>query len=141
MARNEFAPQINDVNRISVGTEIRGTLSSASDVRIDGIFEGKLTIAGKLVIGENAKLIGEVICKSCDVWGYLEGDIVVKELLGLKKVGCIKGNLSCQKLIIEEGARFDGSCNMISDADFEKKRASMEAEFKAETTAGLESGK
>ena len=121
MAKNEFVPQVNDVNRISVGTEIKGTLNSSGDIRIDGVFEGKLTTAGKLVIGEGAKFIGEIVCKSCDVWGHLEGSVVVKELLGLKKVGYIKGDVSCQKLVIEEGGSFNGTCNMINDSSFGNK--------------------
>ena len=126
MSKNEIVPQVNDVNRISVGTEFKGTLNSSCDIRIDGIFEGKLSTAGKLVIGESAKFTGEILCNSCDVWGHLEGSVVAKELLGLKRVGYIKGDVSCQKLIIEEGGSFNGSCNMISNSDFEKKRAAVE---------------
>lgn len=69
MAKNEIVTQVNEVNRISGGSEFIGRLNSACDIRIDGFFEGRLTTTGKLVIGENAKLLGEVICKSCDIWG------------------------------------------------------------------------
>jgi len=122
MAKNEFTPQVNDVDRISAGTEFRGTLNSSGDVRIDGFFDGKLSTAGKLVIGESARFTGEILCKSCDVWGHLEGSIVAKELLGLKKMGYIKGDVSCQKLVIEEGGCFNGICTMITNSDFEKKK-------------------
>jgi len=129
MAKNEFVPQVNDVNRISAGTEIKGTLNSSGDIRIDGAFDGKLSTGGKLVIGESAKFKGEIICKSCDVWGHLEGNIVVKELLGLKRAGYIKGDVLCQKLIIEEGGNFNGTCKMITDSEFEKKKIDTKAEI------------
>lgn len=120
MAKNEIVAQVYEVNRISAGTEIKGNLVSASDIRLDGYFEGRLTTSGKLVIGESAKLFGDVICRSCDVWGLMEGKLVVKEVFGLKKTGTITGNIACEKIFIEEGGIFNGSCKIIDEPTFEE---------------------
>ena len=126
MAKNEIVPQINEVTRISAGAEIKGVMNSSCDIRIDGVFEGKLITTGKLVVGDNAKFIGEVMCRNCDIWGTIEGTLVVSELFGLKKSACITGDVSCRRLIIEEGASFDGTCTMITESN----RAAIEAKVK-----------
>ncbi len=43
-------------------------------------FEGKLNTTGKLVIGESGKLVGDVIAKSCDIWGTLQGKVIERGL-------------------------------------------------------------
>lgn len=119
MSKNEVSTQVNEVNRISSGSEFRGTLNSKSDIRIDGFFEGKITTTGKLVIGDSAHLIGEAIAKSCDVWGDLDGKILLKEYFGLRKTGTFKGKVVCNKVFIEEGGVFNGSCKISSEDEFE----------------------
>ena len=120
MAKNEIVPQVNEVTRISAGTEIKGNMNSTCDIRIDGIFEGKLITSGKLVIGDTAKLIGEVTCRNCDVWGTVEGTIVVNELFGIKKSANVNGDVSCRRLVIEEGGNLNGACTMITEAESKK---------------------
>ena len=61
MAKNEQPPQVNEVSRVSTGTEIKGNLTTTSDIRIDGTFEGNISTQGKLVLGENASVKGEII--------------------------------------------------------------------------------
>ncbi|MDP3453515.1 MAG: polymer-forming cytoskeletal protein [Bacteroidales bacterium] len=120
MSKNDATTQVNEVNRISSGTEFHGTINSLSDIRIDGLYEGKLTTTGRLVIGESARFVGEVIAKSCDIWGDMDGKILVKEGFGLRKSGVIKGRIACQKIFIEEGGVFNGTCKMITEDEFEE---------------------
>ena len=47
---------MNDVNRIAVGTKLIGDMASGNDIRIDGEFEGRLYCAGRVVVGEKAVL-------------------------------------------------------------------------------------
>ncbi len=120
MSKSEITTQINEVNRISTGSEFHGNLNSNSDIRIDGYFEGKLITTGKLVIGESAKLYGEATAKSCDIWGELDGKVLVKEVFGLRKTGIFRGKIACHKIFIEEGAVFTGSCKMITEDEFDE---------------------
>lgn len=126
MAKNEAIPQVNDVNRITSGTEFHGTLSSNADIRIDGLFEGKITTTGKLVIGDSAKMRGEAIAKSCDIWGEMEGTLLLKEYMGLRKSGQFKGKIACHKVFIEEGGFFNGSCKIITAEEFEESLKALE---------------
>jgi len=119
MSKHEISTQVNEVNRIASGSEFRGSLNSNSDIRIDGFFDGKITTTGKLVIGDSARLVGEAVAKSCDVWGEMDGKILLKEYFGLRKTGSFKGKIACNKVFIEEGGVFNGSCKIISESEFE----------------------
>ncbi len=120
MSKNDISSQIVEVNRISSGSEFHGTLNSSSDIRIDGFVEGKISTTGKLVIGESARLLGEAICRSCDIYGEMDGKVLVREVFGLRKSGSIKGKVACNKIFIEEGGEFNGSCKMIEDSEFDE---------------------
>ena len=117
MARHE-TPQINEVSRVSAGTEIRGSLVSQSDIRIDGVFEGDLITSGKLVVGENGSIRGNVMCANADIWGKIEGIFTVGDTVTFKESSVFEGELKTIRICIELGAMFSGSCRIISEADF-----------------------
>jgi len=100
------------VNRIVNGTEIIGDIKTNSDIRIDGKLNGNLHTKGKLVIGETGVVIGEIICKNANIEGKVEGKIIVSELLSLKSTAVFVGDIVTNKLAIEPGAKFTGSCDM-----------------------------
>ena len=113
MARNNEVetPAINIVRK---GTEIKGDVTCSGDIRIDGTLNGTLNSQGKVVVGPSGLIDGEVTCKNADVSGTIKAKLVIKELLQLKSSANIVGDINTQKLSIEPGASFTGSCNMGS---------------------------
>jgi cytoskeletal protein CcmA (bactofilin family) len=105
----------NTINLIGAGTDIKGDVQSAGDIRIDGTLKGNLRTKGKVVIGTTGLVKGEVYCKNSDVEGKIEGKINVQELLSLKATSTILGDIAAKRLAIEPGAKFTGNCNMTSD--------------------------
>ncbi|MDY6278118.1 MAG: polymer-forming cytoskeletal protein [Bacteroidales bacterium] len=95
-------------------------MNSPNDIRVDGSFEGKIISKGRVVVGENAVISGDIICDNVDFWGKMTGNLFVKDTLALKEGCSVKGNLNVKRLMVELGARFDGNCKMLSDGDFEK---------------------
>ena len=111
-------PQINDISRISAGTEVKGSLISRSDIRIDGVFEGELITSGKLVLGEKAVVRGNVMCANADIWGKMEGDLIVGDTVSFKQDSSYEGQLKTIRICIEMGASFSGGCQIINEAEF-----------------------
>ena len=101
-------------NRVLAGTSIEGEIKSDGDMRIDGRLKGNISISGKLVIGENGKVEGEVRCTNANVSGTLEGKVEVVELLSLAASAKVMGDVITGKLAVEPGAEFTGSCSMGS---------------------------
>ena len=120
MASQANSVNVNSVSRISAGTVIKGEIQSPYDLRIDGTFEGKIQTNGRVVIGETATIKGDVICENIDLWGQVEGDLYVKDTLALKE-GCkMNGNIHISRLSVELGASFNGTCQTITAAEFNK---------------------
>lgn len=120
MAKTETTVNVNSISRISAGTVIKGEITSPSDIRIDGTFEGKVQSKGRVVIGETAVIKGDIVCNDVDLWGTVEGNIFVKDTLALKEGCVVNGNLHIRKLSVELGATFNGNCKTISEADFDR---------------------
>ena len=110
----------NEVSRISTGTVVKGEIISTNDIRIDGTFEGKIQSKGRVVVGEKAVVKGDIICTNVDFWGTMEGNFYVKDTLSLKSSSKVKGDLHIKRLQVELDAKFDGTCQMISEAEFDK---------------------
>jgi cytoskeletal protein CcmA (bactofilin family) len=111
MAKN-FEPENKLPNIIGQGTRIVGDIETNGDIRIDGNIEGNVNSKGKVVIGSNGLIKGEVFCSNAELAGTLNGKIAVSELLSLKASSKVTGDIKTGKLNIEPGAIFTGTCNM-----------------------------
>lgn len=122
MAKN-FEPDNQAINLIGSGTSIEGNVTSNGDIRIDGSLKGILNTKGKVIIGLDGKLNGEVHCKNFEVEGEIEGKVFVTELLSLRSKAKFTGDITTNKLAIEPGAVFTGKCDMkgYKDTGFGKK--------------------
>jgi len=99
---------------IAPGARIFGNISSEEDIRIEGFLEGDLTCKGKVILGPQSMLKGNVKCVNAEISGIIEGDIEAGELLSLREKSQIKGSIKTSTLIIEPGASFNGTCEMCS---------------------------
>ncbi len=99
-------------NALTAGSKIIGTIIADSDIRIDGVVEGDLQSAGKVVIGEKGLIKGTIICQNAEIMGKMDGKIEVKQQLALRATGNIKGDVRTSTLIVEPNAVFNGSCSM-----------------------------
>lgn len=110
----------NSVSRISAGTVIKGEIISPNDIRIDCSFEGILKVKGKVVVGSTATVKGDIICDNADIHGKLDGNVYVKDTLGLKDGCTVNGNLNIRRISVELGSTFNGNCKMINEGEFDK---------------------
>ena len=107
---NEPEPQLH--NTITNGTENIGDINSQGDLRLDGFLKGNLNIKGRVVIGKTGKVLGTITCKNAEINGNVEGKIYVSELLSLTETANVKGDIVINKLNIQPGCKFTGTCSM-----------------------------
>ncbi len=105
----------NSINSISRGTLIKGNIQANGDFRLDGTLEGNISLNGKLVVGESGLITGNVVCQNASIMGNVIGNISVKELLSLNAAANVKGDILINKLSIEPGATFSGTCRMLDE--------------------------
>ncbi len=99
-------------NIIGKGTSIIGSITSVGNIRVEGIVQGEITTKAKLVLAKNATIQGNIFAHNVQIAGKIEGNLKVSALLILKSTAIIQGDITTNKLICEEGARFNGKCTM-----------------------------
>lgn len=107
-----IAPETPTINTLGKGTTIKGDIRSNGDFRIDGTLNGSIQSDGKIVVGSSGSIEGEVNCQNADISGSVKATLRVKELLTLKSTSDVKGEIITNKLAIEPGAKFSGTCAM-----------------------------
>jgi cytoskeletal protein CcmA (bactofilin family) len=100
------------VNLIGNGTQLIGDVKSNGDFRIDGSLKGNIEVKGKLVVGPQGSIEGEISCQNADVSGIIKGKINASDLLTLKSTAKINGDIITGKIAIEPEAQFSGTCSM-----------------------------
>ena len=106
---NGLNPQIN---LISEGTRIKGEVNSKGDIRVDGEVDGIIHSEAKVVIGSTGFVQGDVYCTSSEVLGKVEGTLQCKDVLLLKASARVTGDITAKRLVVEDGALFNGNCSM-----------------------------
>ncbi len=100
---------------IGHGTTLDGTLNVSSSMRVDGKIIGKVSCSDSLLVGKTGVLEASVKVKNATVGGRVEGDIEASEVVVLEGNSAVIGNVTTKKLIIEEGAVFNGTCHMSGE--------------------------
>lgn len=101
-----------NLNLIGEGTIIEGKLKSAGSVRIDGRFVGEINAQDAVAVGKSGDVEGNVTAKNITIGGKVRGSLVAQEKLIFEGQAVVRGDIRTTKLVIDEGALFDGKCSM-----------------------------
>ena len=87
---------------------LRGELSLAEDLIIDGRFDGTISQdRHRLSIGERAKVNARIRTGSAVIAGTVEGDVCGSNTVVVKKTARLNGALSANRLCFEAGANLE----------------------------------
>jgi cytoskeletal protein CcmA (bactofilin family) len=95
----------------------KGSLTSDGGMRIDGIFEGEIHVAGNLIVGENGKVIADVSAENVSVSGAVKGTIQASGRLEILSTGRVWGDIAVASFLIDEGGFFRGQSIMPGEPD------------------------
>lgn len=110
MNKNEMAPRLSGF--LDRDTEFTGDLKFKDNLRIDGVFKGKILSGNGLIIGDSADIDAEIEVNRISINGRVKGSIKAKETIEIFSKGRVLGNIITPKITIEDGAFFQGSCQM-----------------------------
>lgn len=99
-------------NKIAPGTKIIGNIEAKGGFRIDGCVEGSVKTPGKVVIGKEGCINGELECENADIEGKFTGKLKISGTLSLRSTALIEGEATVSKLAVEPGATFNATCAM-----------------------------
>jgi len=102
----------NSSNIIGKGSLLEGSIETYGNIRIEGKVEGNVTTKSKIALGQSSRVAGNILAQNAEVAGEVRGKVEVSDLLLLKASAVIHGDIITNKLIVESGATFNGSCKM-----------------------------
>jgi len=106
-----------EINLITEGAQLEGKLTTDDPTRIDGLFKGEVKVRNRLVTGESSHIDGVIEADEIIVSGKVEGIVKANVILRLTPSAKVNGKLITPKLIIEEGAIFNGECKMTENSE------------------------
>lgn len=115
------------------GTTLSGETSFHAMLRVDGHLVGSVSSSsGTLIVGTNGQVDASVAVSSAMINGIVNGDIVATERVQLGRTAKVMGNIQTPRIVIEEGALFEGVCSMMKAREaVEKQSAQAEAQYRA----------
>ena len=108
------------------GTELTGDLNFTDMMRVDGHINGRVSTTGQLIVGETGMLDASIKVGTLSVSGTIKGTIVANEKVEIHKTGKVYGDIFTPILNIEEGAIFEGKCQMSKEARERREQLSAE---------------
>jgi cytoskeletal protein CcmA (bactofilin family) len=110
-----------DVAHIGKSVLIKGELSGSEDLYLDGEVEGSIDLREhSLVIGPNGRIRASIAARELVLHGKVEGDVHATERVELKKSSTLMGDVSTQRIVIEDGAFFKGAIDIPKNNDVRK---------------------
>jgi cytoskeletal protein CcmA (bactofilin family) len=94
------------------GTELLGELRFRDTMRIDGRLKGKIVSDNTLIIGESGQVEAEIDCGVVSIRGTVSGRVHGRQRIELLAGAKVQATLISPKLVIEDGAFFQGDCEM-----------------------------
>ncbi|MBQ2314073.1 MAG: polymer-forming cytoskeletal protein [Treponema sp.] len=112
-----FSEDISINNVISSGSSIRGDIKINGFMRIDGDLDGNLESTGDVIVGEKARIRGNVSARSITIGGIVCGNITAPESVRLLSSSAVIGDILTHSLQADEHVVFHGHCISLRDAD------------------------
>lgn len=106
-------PKTGDFAHIGKSVVVKGDLSGSEDLYVDGNVEGSIELRNNsLTVGPNGKIKATVSAKTVVVLGKIEGAVTASDRVELKKSAIVNGDITTQRIAIEEGAAFQGKVDI-----------------------------
>ena len=102
-----------DVAHIGKSVVVKGELSGSEDLYVDGEVEGSIELRNQsLTLGPNSKIRATVFAKEVSIHGKVDGNVTATNKVELKKSAVFNGDISTQRIVVEDGAFFKGSIDI-----------------------------
>jgi cytoskeletal protein CcmA (bactofilin family) len=110
-------PKMNNARaelaHIGKSVVVKGELSGSEDLFVDGEVEGSIELRNQsLTLGPNSKIRASVFAKEVSVHGKVDGNVTATNKVELKKSAVFNGDISTQRIVVEDGAFFKGSIDI-----------------------------
>ena len=111
------APKFKNVHTmIGPDAKIKGPINLEQGIIVYGQVIGDVITRGAIRIAKDGKVEGNVKGSNVILSGTIIGHVKSEGSVTLKKTSKLKGDISYRKLHIEDGAQFEGQCDLVLDS-------------------------
>jgi cytoskeletal protein CcmA (bactofilin family) len=101
---------------IDHGCEFEGKLCFQGTVRIGGTFRGEIYTPDTLIVGEGARVYGQIEAGTVIISGEVNGTVRAKNRVEIHQPAIFRGDILTPSLSVDEGVIFEGSSKMVHAA-------------------------
>ncbi|MGB9237009.1 MAG: polymer-forming cytoskeletal protein [Terriglobales bacterium] len=105
--------QSGELAMIGKSVVIKGEVSGSEDLYIDGKVEGSIDLRNHSVtVGPSGNVKAGISAKCIMIQGKVDGSLTVSDRLDLRKSAVVTGDVTTQRIAIEEGAFLKGKVDI-----------------------------
>jgi cytoskeletal protein CcmA (bactofilin family) len=109
-----FEPESRGGAAIGKSVKVIGQIFSKEDLYVDGNVEGTLeALEHKLTIGPHGSVQATIKAREVLALGTIQGNVEATERIEIRKDAKLMGDIRTARIIIEDGAYFKGSIDII----------------------------
>lgn len=97
---------------IGRGITVKGNLSGAEELVVEGAVEGHIALKNHLTIKETGRVTADITTESVLVQGQVSGNIECNDLVSLSADASVVADIKAPRVVLEDGARFKGRIEM-----------------------------
>lgn len=97
---------------IDQGCEFEGKLCFQGTVRIGGSFRGEIFTPDTLIIGEGARVHGQIEAGTVIINGEVNGTVKARHRVEIHHPAIFRGDILTPSLSVDEGVLFEGNSKM-----------------------------
>lgn len=129
------------ITHIAAGSRLRGEVSGATELLIEGEVEGEIRVDSTVTIGAEGSVRGPIAAPMVRVSGSVVGNVVASDRVEVAPSGSVEGDIAAPRVVIAEGAFFKGRVEMKGEGPREGRRPRGTAETAPPKPQPADSGK
>ena len=102
---------------IDQGVMLEGTLTVKGTFRVNGNVKGNIISEQTVILGEGAKVEGQIEGNRVVISGRFDGVIFAKGRVEIEAKGVVTGEVHSPCMVIDLGGIFDGRCHMLGSSE------------------------
>ena len=115
MPAGKYDFSINTI--IGPNTSLKGNIDTGGFTRIDGSIIGNVNAAGRIIIGERARLKSDINGTAITIGGVVFGNVIASESLTILSTALVLGDIITRRIKAEDGCVIHGRVLVCPDND------------------------
>ena len=96
---------------------VKGEVTGSESLYVDGRVEGTINLPGnRVTVGRNGQVQANITAREIVVLGAVTGNLTASDRVEVRSEGSLTGDVSCQRISIEDGAFFKGGIDVRKPA-------------------------